>query len=626
LTDGQSETPWLCDISIVRKYHVTLSSKKTEKDRMHPWIETTPEIEVVASIQDKSQLLDQIRFAQEKLLQSPTGPLEFSPNVLSIKITATGFPNLSFFDLPGIVGQLRFKHDVELIDQLARTYIRKENTLVLLVLPFDQEIEKSWASGIVRDEGAEKRTLGILTKPDRLREDDPTETWQTVLAGDAFSLGHGYFVTKQPDTRTKGAVEMSWTVARHQEDAYFCSQKWMEQFPAVNKQRLGTMNLQRELSNKLGKLITKSLPGIKKHVQDELDIISLLIQGLPAPVQSPYLVLRPLVQDLSFLILVEFNVDEAKELLSAWKLAKSAFYKKLGVLQPAFLINQDPITSPEVIIVDSDGDDDVTIQSRRPAKRPRIETTSPRTLSPMSRLANGPHPTLMDLTSKYESLWTPKELHDFLEKNSGVGVPGEVSQKTMNALCVAPMRSWKEPTEELLHNLLQSIDNMKTRLRSSDVLRRWKTTKLPDHFLVCVGEVIAEEYCNLRSNVQDSLDLETCMPCVADEETYHELVKHYSKSIEDNRNEARKEESKTMPNTQLRKAEVRTPLLQKEPYERESKAMANMKAYYDLAKGRYAARVYQLVEINLFGNIRKRICSALEDKFRLQDFTSKSSV
>jgi hypothetical protein len=219
---------------------------------------------------------------------------EFSPNIVQIKISAPGYPNLSFYDLPGLVGQTKQSHVVKLIGQLVHSYIKNKNSMVLLVLPLAQKIEKSWALGVARQEKAAERALGILTKPDRLRNDDPVDGWNKVLANDsqapgAYPLGHGYYVTKQPDTRDSAVL--TWEDARREEEEFFSSFHWGYLFPAVDAERLGTHNLTCALSEKLGDLITNSLPGITTKVNKRLELIERELQMLPATTASPGLVL-----------------------------------------------------------------------------------------------------------------------------------------------------------------------------------------------------------------------------------------------------------------------------------------------------------------------------------------------
>lgn len=185
-----------------------------------------------------------------------TRRVEFSPNVISLDIIAPGIPDLSFYDLPGVISQAKDgkKETVDLVENLVREYILQENTLILLAVSMESDINNSKASGILNDTHANDRCVGVLTKPDRLPSDEPGAIWNKVLAGQAFQKGHGYFVVKQPIQRDldRGITHEQ---ARLAEDQFFQSNPdWTRRFRNF-EDRLGTRKLQVALSQKLATLI-----------------------------------------------------------------------------------------------------------------------------------------------------------------------------------------------------------------------------------------------------------------------------------------------------------------------------------------------------------------------------------
>jgi Dynamin central region len=95
--------------------------------------------------------------------------------------------------------------------------------------------------------------LGVITKPDRCERSGNIDEWRRVLRGQAFKLGHGYFVTKQP-SQQQLLDGISHTNARASEEAFFSSAEWSDVFPG-HQNRLGTKQLQNALSEMLAKLI-----------------------------------------------------------------------------------------------------------------------------------------------------------------------------------------------------------------------------------------------------------------------------------------------------------------------------------------------------------------------------------
>lgn len=178
-------------------------------------METDQHIIHFKTLDKKEDLEDTIRRAQLATLNPKENPLNyargvvksnvptqaaFSPNIISLEIVAPGLPNLSFYDLPGVISQSQDgrKDTVHLIKSLAQSYISQENTIILLTVPMESDIDNSMASALVDDAGANDRTIGVLTKPDRLQSNDRVDVWKSVLQGQKFCKGHGYFVVKQP--------------------------------------------------------------------------------------------------------------------------------------------------------------------------------------------------------------------------------------------------------------------------------------------------------------------------------------------------------------------------------------------------------------------------------------------
>ena len=103
----------------------------------------------------------------------------------------------------------------------------------------------STAFDLVRKVKAEARTVGVLTKPDRVQQSESFEQWVDVLSGRKFKLGFGYHVIKNnPDP------EIDHATARQEEREFFQGTLWttnLSQYAA----RFGTLQLQTALSHKL---------------------------------------------------------------------------------------------------------------------------------------------------------------------------------------------------------------------------------------------------------------------------------------------------------------------------------------------------------------------------------------
>lgn len=95
------------------------------------------------------------------------------------------------------------------------------------------------------------RTLGVLTKPDRI-EDGNFEMWQPILAGEKQPLHHGYYVVKNPDPKQLG--EVTRQEARQDEEDFFAKEPWSSLGPHL-RSRLGSDRLSAKLSGLLEEMV-----------------------------------------------------------------------------------------------------------------------------------------------------------------------------------------------------------------------------------------------------------------------------------------------------------------------------------------------------------------------------------
>jgi hypothetical protein len=147
-----------------------------------PWVrKSSPEEVPFAETTDQSKLGDLIARAQLAILNPrkdpaiyiPGGPAEvrnedreaeFSPNVVCIYISGPTLPDLSFYDLPGVIitrGNRAKEILKKFIEDLVSEYISDPNALVLLTssLEIDWELSSN-AAELVAKTGATDRCFG----------------------------------------------------------------------------------------------------------------------------------------------------------------------------------------------------------------------------------------------------------------------------------------------------------------------------------------------------------------------------------------------------------------------------------------------------------------------------------
>ena len=287
LANDKLSSSWNCTITLLRKFahNRSLPERATKARRLGPWqAQAMPEKFHFASISHKSEVEEVLERAQLATLNignsyelyKPGNQLprdnekvKFSPNVIQIDISGPELPNLSFFDLPGVINVSEVADEeylVDLVKNLVKDYVEKPDCINLLAIPMTDDPANSSASRVIREvKGAEQRTVGgesflnvnsylqqltskfvVITKPDRFQKGESFEQWEQILDGSRFRLGFGYFVVKNnPDTR------VDHMTARAEEESFFdLEEPWSSTLKA-HADRFGTHLLQSALSQKL---------------------------------------------------------------------------------------------------------------------------------------------------------------------------------------------------------------------------------------------------------------------------------------------------------------------------------------------------------------------------------------
>ncbi|KAG9074041.1 hypothetical protein FS749_014441, partial [Ceratobasidium sp. UAMH 11750] len=187
----------------------------------------------------------------------PPGGLSFTRNRVVIRISGRDLADLSFVDLPGIIANTadqRNTGDIELVQKLISSYMRKKSTINLIVITCESDIETQAAGRLaaIYDPKGE-RTIGVLTKPDRI-EPGQERQWIPLITGELHPLANGWYSVKQPATaeREKG---YTWEDARDLESTFFENMPGWSAIPPECRTNLGTRNL----AFKLGQILSSDV-------------------------------------------------------------------------------------------------------------------------------------------------------------------------------------------------------------------------------------------------------------------------------------------------------------------------------------------------------------------------------
>jgi interferon-induced GTP-binding protein Mx1 len=197
----------------------------------------------------------------------------FSTDCIIVRVESPGAPDLTLIDLPGIVRTATAGQNVSVIGQvnsLISSYLQQDRTIVLAVIPSNQDIatiDILERARSVDPEGV--RTLGVLTKPDLIGPGSESEVL-AVLNNERKPLKLGYIMVKCRSQRDldNGVTPQE---ARESEVAFFNDHPDWKQ---VRKPVLGISRLTHVLTNLLVDRIQISLPFIKYELQAQADIVN----------------------------------------------------------------------------------------------------------------------------------------------------------------------------------------------------------------------------------------------------------------------------------------------------------------------------------------------------------------
>lgn len=294
---------WECRVFLMKGYDYLTDSKTSHKaSRKHPMGRWSPrggsKAHPFGVTMNRHEVHDLIHRAQLAILNPsadiaryvPSGgqadteisnlEVKFSPNIIRLDIQGPEYCNLSFTDLPGIIAMPEVKSEQFLVDvvaNLTKDHIGRRSSIVILTLPMTTDVENSKAFALIQEHNAEERTLGVLTKPDRVQGQGELTRWQEMLLDNSsFRLGHGFHaVMMHPDTK------LSREAALGQEAGFFDRGDWQRTKLAAPG-KLGIQSLTLGLESLLATKIAKELPNIMNKVNERSEAIQNELKSYPA--------------------------------------------------------------------------------------------------------------------------------------------------------------------------------------------------------------------------------------------------------------------------------------------------------------------------------------------------------
>ncbi|KAI9844695.1 MAG: hypothetical protein M1837_005437 [Sclerophora amabilis] len=233
-----------------------------ERDAIESFTETISDFSELPQLMDKAMTLMGLNNHKQ-----PTSRA-FARDVLSVEIEGPSRPQLTLVDLPGLIqSQTRgvTEEDVKLVKDLTHQYISQHRTICLAVVSATNDYANQGILDKVREVDPEgERTLGIITKPDRLPAGSGSEQAYIDLAKNQdifFKLG--WHVLKN---RSFEEGASSFEERNASETSYFRNSK----FATLSKDSVGIASLRDRLSGLLFNHIKRELPKLREDLEKAL--------------------------------------------------------------------------------------------------------------------------------------------------------------------------------------------------------------------------------------------------------------------------------------------------------------------------------------------------------------------
>ncbi|KAF9047682.1 P-loop containing nucleoside triphosphate hydrolase protein [Panaeolus papilionaceus] len=295
---SRSDSPWKCVVSL--RFTTDLDGQPLGQARNEPFGPV---------IYKKEEVEDRIRRAQKAILNPSKSAksfleeedvsfetdfqkseLTFSHNCVSLQISGPDVADLSFCDLPGLIASVSGSGshgDIELVQSLITSYIKKTSCIILLTVACETDFENQGAHHLAKKYDPDgKRTIGVLTKPDRIPTGE-AENWVAYIRNEKEPLDNNWFCVKQPSSNELKEIK-TWSAARNREHEWFsATSPWCE-LDSVHQKYLRTGNLVMRLSSVLSDLISKRLPEIHQELERTMQDTQTRLSRLPRePASDP---------------------------------------------------------------------------------------------------------------------------------------------------------------------------------------------------------------------------------------------------------------------------------------------------------------------------------------------------
>ena len=184
--------------------------------------------------------------------------VEFYEDVLRIRYSGPDLPSLTIVDLPGLFSHQHSGGDnADKVAELVKSYMRNPKSVILAVVAalYDSELQRVMKY-IKEIDAKGSRTLGIITKPDRVERGSEDEKQTILLArNEKLNLRHRWHVVRN---RGSGSETQSDAERDEAEKKFFATGVWA----SLPRGDVGISTLRSKLSRVLLEHIGNELPSL----------------------------------------------------------------------------------------------------------------------------------------------------------------------------------------------------------------------------------------------------------------------------------------------------------------------------------------------------------------------------
>ncbi|KAF2017208.1 dynamin family protein-like protein [Aaosphaeria arxii CBS 175.79] len=214
------------------------------------------------------------KIIEEATLAMGLGPVgtsksrAFSSDVLCVEICGPNRPQLTLVDLPGLIhatNKAQTAKDKDVIQKMVQKYMSNPRTIILAVV----SAKNDFANQVILDHCQKidkngRRTLGIITKPDYLRQGSENEkSWIDLALNKDIYLERGWHILRN---RADNEMDFTFEQRHEKEEAFFNTGR----FVGLPRNTVGIDSLRTRLSNLLLSDLIKELPALKEEMDKKM--------------------------------------------------------------------------------------------------------------------------------------------------------------------------------------------------------------------------------------------------------------------------------------------------------------------------------------------------------------------